>query len=264
MPIPVALTIAGSDPSGGAGIQADLKTFHQFEVYGAAVVTLLTVQNTMRLDRVECVDPQLVREQIRAVIEDLSPAAVKTGALGTRAIVEAVAEEAAQFACPLVVDPVMISKHGLRLMAEDARESMARRLAPLAFLLTPNIPEAAALTGIPIRTIGDMRRAAECLAAMGARAVLIKGGHGEGAESVDLLVERTSLTRLAAQRIATQNTHGSGCTLSSAIAAGLAKGLDLVAAVREAKAFVSAAIAASARLDIGTGRGPVHHLHAWW
>src|SRR5205085_3533349 len=148
MPIPVALTIAGSDPGGGAGIQADLKTFHQFEVYGTAVLTLLTVQNTVRVDRVECLDPQLVREQIRAVLEDLPPAAAKTGALGSREIVEAVADEAAAFGFPLVVDPVMISKHGLPLVAGEATSALIRRLIPQAFLLTPNVPEAAALTGI--------------------------------------------------------------------------------------------------------------------
>src|SRR6478672_643523 len=177
MPIPVALSIAGSDPSGGAGIQADLKTFHQFDVYGEAVVTLLTVQNTLGVDRVECLDPQLVREQIRAVVQDIPPAAAKTGALGTDSIVAVVAEEAARFGFPLVVDPVMISKHGVRLMSEDGMQSMTRKLAAVATLFTPNIPEAEALTGIPIHDLSDMRRAAECLARMGLRAVLIKGGH---------------------------------------------------------------------------------------
>src|SRR5437773_1992711 len=140
----VALTIAGSDPSGGAGIQADLKTFHEFEVYGTAVITLITVQNTVRVDRVECLDPQLVREQIRAVLDDLPPGAAKTGALGSRAIVEAVADEAAEFGFPLVVDPVMVSKHGLPLVAEEAKSALISRLIPLAFLLTPNVPEAVA------------------------------------------------------------------------------------------------------------------------
>jgi hypothetical protein len=169
MPLPVALTIAGSDPSGGAGIQADLKTFHQFGVYGAAAVTLVTVQNTLRVDRVECLDPELVRAQIRAVVEDIRPMAAKTGALGSRANVEAVADEAAGFDFPLVVDPVMISKHGLPLMAAEARAALVERLIPTAFLLTPNLPEAAALAGIEIVEIEDMRRAAQSLAAMGAR-----------------------------------------------------------------------------------------------
>src|SRR5215471_775694 len=165
MPVPVALTIAGSDPSGGAGIQADLKTFHQFAVYGTAVVTLITVQNTMRVDRVACLDAQLVREQIRAVLDDLPPAAAKTGALGSREIVEAVADEAADFGFPLVVDPVMISKHGTPLVAEEAKAALIRQLIPRAFLVTPNVPEAAAITGFEIAGMDDMRRAARMMAA---------------------------------------------------------------------------------------------------
>ena len=255
MPIPVALSIAGSDPSGGAGIQADLKTFHQFEVYGAAVITLLTVQNTRRVDRVECLDAQLVREQIRAVVADLSPAAAKTGALGTAAIVESVAEEAAEFAFPLVVDPVMISKHGLPLMDEQARAAM-RKLAPRAFLLTPNVPEATALTGIPIGGAQDMRRAAECLAAMGARAVLIKGGHLAG-DAVDLLWTGCGWREFTAPRIHSRHTHGTGCTYAAAITAELARGTPLEAAVERAKAFITAAIATSPGL--GQGCGPVNH-----
>ena len=253
---PVALTIAGSDPSGGAGIQADLKTFHQFEVYGTAVVTLLTVQNTVRVDRVECVDPQLVREQIRAVIEDIPPAAAKLGALGTAAIIEAVADEAAGFGFPLVVDPVMISKHGVPLMAEEARESMARRVAPLAFLFTPNIPEATALTGVAIRDPDDMRVAAECLARMGPRAVLIKGGHLAG-DAVDVLWTGSSWREFRAPRIETPHTHGTGCTYSAAITAELARGSDLETAVERAKAFISAAIVHNHGL--GQGCGPVNH-----
>jgi hydroxymethylpyrimidine/phosphomethylpyrimidine kinase len=256
MPMPVALTIAGSDPSGGAGIQADLKTFHQFGVYGAAVVSLLTVQNTLGVDRVECLDPKLVREQIRAVIEDIPPAAAKTGALGSTAIIEAVAEEAAQFTFPLVVDPVMISKHGVPLMAAEARESMARRVAPLAFLFTPNIPEATALTGIPIRSLADMRRAAECIAGMGAKAVLIKGGHLAG-DAVDLLWTGSAWREFSAPRIDTHHTHGTGCTYSAAITAELARGAGLETAVERAKAFITAAIRANPGL--GHGAGPVNH-----
>src|SRR5437899_2073522 len=177
---PVALTIAGSDPSGGAGIQADLKTFHQFGVYGEAVLTLLTAQNSMRVARVDFLDPEFVLEQLRAVLEDIPPAAAKTGALGNRAIVEAIAAVAAGFDFPLVVDPVMISKHGAPLVSEDARQAIARSLIPLAALITPNLPEAAALTGHEIHGEAGMRDAARRLRQMGARSVLVKGGHLAG------------------------------------------------------------------------------------
>jgi hydroxymethylpyrimidine/phosphomethylpyrimidine kinase len=256
MPIPVALTIAGSDPSGGAGIQADLKTFHQFEVYGTAVITLITVQNTIRVDRVECLDPQLVRQQIRAVLDDVPPAAAKTGALGSREIVEAVAEEAAEFGFPLVVDPVMISKHGLPLVAEEAKSALVRRLIPHAFLLTPNVPEAAALTGIEIQGLEDMRTAARALASMGARAVLIKGGHLAG-DSVDLLWTPQGCREFPAPRIATRHTHGTGCTYSAAITAELARGTPLETAVERAKGFITQAIRTNPGL--GHGCGPVNH-----
>ena len=252
----VALTIAGSDPSGGAGLQADLKTFHQFGVYGAAVVTLITVQNTTRVDRVECLDPALVREQIRAVAEDLSPRAAKTGALGSRGIVEAVAEEAARFDFPLVVDPVMISKHGRRLVAEDAVDALRRRLIPRAFVLTPNVPEAEALTEIEIRDGRHLRRAAEELVEMGAGAVLIKGGHLEG-DAVDVLYAGGLWREYPAPRIETRHTHGTGCTFSAAITAELAKGTPLETAVERAKAFITEAIRTAPGL--GHGCGPVNH-----
>jgi hydroxymethylpyrimidine/phosphomethylpyrimidine kinase len=256
VPVPVALTIAGSDPSGGAGIQADLKTFHQFDVYGEAVVTLLTVQNTLGVDRVECLDPQLVREQIRAVVDDIPPAAAKTGALGTDSIVKVVAEEATRFRFPLVVDPVMISKHGVRLMSEDGVQSITRKLAAAATLFTPNIPEAEALTGMPVHDLGDMRRAAECLARMGARAVLIKGGHLRG-NAVDLLFTGSHWREYDGPRLDTRHTHGTGCTYSAAITAQLARGLDVEAAVEIAKTYVTRAIGAS--LELGHGYGPVNH-----
>ena len=256
MPIPVALTIAGSDPSGGAGIQADLKTFHQFDVYGTAVIALLTVQNTLRVHRVECVDPQLVREQIRAVVEDLPPAAVKTGALGNAAIVEAVAEEMARINCPLVVDPVMISKHGLPLVADEAKAALIARLIPRAFLVTPNIPEATALTGILIHEFRDLRHAAECLAEMGARNVLIKGGHLEG-DAVDVLFNGWAYRDFPAARIDTPHTHGTGCTYSAAITAELARGSDLETAVARAKTYITGAIRTNPGL--GHGCGPVNH-----
>ena len=253
---PVALTIAGSDPSGGAGIQADLKTFHQFGVYGEAVITLLTVQNTVRVERVECMDAGLVAAQIRAVLEDIPPAAAKTGALGTSEIVDAVSAAAEQFDFPLVVDPVMISKHGLPLMAEEAKSAMLERLIPRAFLLTPNIPETAALTGMEIRSVGHMRCAARKLAGIGARAVLVKGGHGSG-DAVDVLWDGTAWREFRAPRIDTQHTHGTGCVYSAAITAELAHGAALQTAVERAKEFVTEAIRSNPGL--GHGCGPVNH-----
>ena len=192
---PIALTIAGSDPSGGAGIQADLKTFHQFGVYGEAVITLLTVQNTVRVSRVEVMPPALVLEQLAAVLEDIPPTAAKTGALGSAAMVEALARAAAAFTFPLVVDPVMVSKHGLSLLPADAVDAIRALLVPRAFLITPNVPEAEALTGIKILTLDDMRRAACRLRELGARAVLIKGGHMEG-DATDLLFDGAALARI--------------------------------------------------------------------
>jgi hydroxymethylpyrimidine/phosphomethylpyrimidine kinase len=253
---PIALTIAGSDPSGGAGLQADLKTFHQFGVYGEAVVTLITVQNTLRVSRVECLPADLVVEQIRAVLEDVRPQAAKTGALGNRAIVEAVAEAAAEFDFPLVVDPVLISKHGAPLLAEDARAALIERLIPRAALLTPNLHEAAALAGFPVRDPDQMRRAAEAIAKLGARAVLVKGGHLETG-ATDVLLADGRFYEFPAPRIATRHTHGTGCTYSAAIAACLARGLGLPDAVRAAKAFITEAIRTNPGL--GGGAGPVNH-----
>jgi hydroxymethylpyrimidine/phosphomethylpyrimidine kinase len=254
--IPVALTIAGSDPSGGAGIQADLKTFHRFGVYGEAAVTLITVQNTMRVDRVECLPCELVAAQVRAVLEDIPPAAAKTGALGNRAIVETVAALAEEFRFPLVVDPVMISKHGAPLVAEDARDAIVKRLVPRAALITPNLPEACALAGFAIRDLDGMRRAAERIAQMGARAVLVKGGHLEGC-AVDLLYAGGEWREFPAERIDTRHTHGTGCTYSAAIAAELARGSSMRDAVARAKRFITEAIRSAPGL--GHGSGPVNH-----
>lgn len=253
---PVALTIAGSDPSGGAGIQADLKTFHQFGVYGEAVITLLTVQNTLRVDRVECLSPGLITEQLRAVLEDIPPAAAKTGALGTAEIVRAVARAAAGFTFPLVVDPVMISKHGLALMAEEAKAALIEDLLPRAFLVTPNVPEAEALTGFSVKHLDDMRRAAERIRALGPKAVLVKGGH-LGEVSTDVLFDGESWHEFGSPRIASRHTHGTGCTLSAAITAGLAMERPLEAAVARAKRFITEAIRTSPGL--GHGCGPVNH-----
>jgi hydroxymethylpyrimidine/phosphomethylpyrimidine kinase len=254
----VALTIAGSDPSGGAGLQADLKTFHRMGVYGEAVVTLVTVQNTRGVRRVEVLAPDLVVEQIDAAITDIPPQAAKTGALGNRAVVEAVARAAAAFSFPLVVDPVMIGKHGDPLLDRDARRAVADCLLPRAFLLTPNLPEAEALAGFPVRELDAMRRAAEKLASLGSANVLVKGGHLDG-DAVDILYSPgTGFEEFRAPRIETRHTHGTGCTYSAAITAGLASGLSLSQAVARAKRFVTDSIRGSPGL--GSGSGPVNHF----
>lgn len=266
MSTPIAVTIAGSDSGGGAGIQADLKTFSALSVYGASVLTALTAQNTRGVTAIHDVPPDFIAQQIDAVFSDLAVGAVKIGMLSQAPVIEAVAaglERHRQH--NVVVDPVMIATSGDRLLAPAAVEVLRRVLIPRAVVITPNVPEAAALLEAPpARNETEMREQGERLLALGARAVLIKGGHGSGPESVDLLIEPTRETRLAAVRVDTRNTHGTGCTLSAAIAAGLAKGLDLVAAVRAAKDYVTAAITAADRLKIGGGHGPVHHFHAWW
>lgn len=253
---PVALTIAGSDPSGGAGIQADLKTFHQFGVYGEAVITLLTVQNTVRVDRVECLPAELVLAQLEAVLEDIPPQAAKTGALGNAEIVQAVAQAAAHFSFPLVVDPVMISKHGAPLVSEAAQALIRSELLPRAALVTPNLAEAEVLTGMRVRDLESMERAGRKLLELGAPAVLIKGGHISG-EATDLLITAGGCRQYRGPRIETRHTHGTGCTYSAAIAAELAKGASLPDAVARAKAFISRAIATHPGL--GRGAGPVNH-----
>jgi hydroxymethylpyrimidine/phosphomethylpyrimidine kinase len=253
---PVALTIAGSDPSGGAGIQADLKTFHQFGVYGEAVLTLLTVQNTKRVDRVECLAAEFVMEQLRAVLDDIPPTAAKTGALGNVAIVEAIALAAAEFAFPLIVDPVMISKHGAPLVSAEARLAIARCLIPRAALVTPNLNEAAQLTGVEIRDVAGMRAAALRLRQMGARSILIKGGHLNGA-ATDVLLDGEDWYEFPAPRIDTVHTHGTGCVFSAAITAAMAGGCAIPNAVARAKTFVWEAIRTNPGL--GGGSGPVNH-----
>jgi hydroxymethylpyrimidine/phosphomethylpyrimidine kinase len=255
---PIALSIAGSDPSGGAGLQADLKTFHRLGVYGEAVVTLITVQNTQGVTRVEVMAPDLVLEQIHAVVSDIPPHAAKIGALGNRAVVEAVAAAAQAFPFPLVIDPVMISKHGAPLIEEDARRALAACLIPRAFLLTPNLEEATILAGFPVIDLASMRKAAEKLAALGARNVLIKGGHLDADDAVDVLFEpEHGFHEFSGPRIATQHTHGTGCTYSAAITAELAKGLTLHAAIGKAKEFITEAIRTAPGL--GAGTGPLNH-----
>jgi hydroxymethylpyrimidine/phosphomethylpyrimidine kinase len=255
--MPVALTIAGSDPSGGAGLQADLKTFHRFGVYGEAVVTLITVQNTRGVSRVDSLAADLVVQQIDAVLSDIPPQAAKTGALGSKEVVEAVAAAAATFRFPLVIDPVMISKHGARLLDDDSARALVEQLLPHAFLLTPNLDEAAAITGHVVKDRASMIDAAEKLIELGAANVLVKGGHLEG-DALDILLTASGeIHEFTAARIATPHTHGSGCTYSAAITAELAKGTGLVDAVRIAKDFVTRAIQKNPGL--GVGQGPLNH-----
>lgn len=253
---PVALTIAGSDPSGGAGIQADLKTFHQFRVYGEAAITLLTVQNTCAVSEVVLVEPRLVRAQVEAVLDDIPPQAVKTGALGSAAIIETVASLAPRLQGPLVIDPVMISKHGAPLMAADARAALLELLLPRAALVTPNLHEAAALAGCPVRGPKEMEEAARRIHDRCGAAVLVKGGHLEDV-AADLLFDGETSLWYRARRIDTPHTHGTGCTYSAAITACLALGMPIPAAVGAAKRFISEAIRSNPGL--GKGCGPVNH-----
>ncbi|MGH9612027.1 MAG: bifunctional hydroxymethylpyrimidine kinase/phosphomethylpyrimidine kinase, partial [Bryobacteraceae bacterium] len=251
-----ALTIAGSDPSGGAGIQADLKTFHQFGVYGEAAITLITVQNTLGVSRVEVLPPDLIVQQIQAVIDDLPPQAAKTGALGNAAVVKAIAALAEMFQFPLIVDPVMIGKHGAPLLDEDAREALIHELIPRATLLTPNIPEAEVLTGLRVTTIDEMKSAAERLLKLGAKSVVIKGGHAQG-PATDILLHEGEWYEFPAARIATRHTHGTGCTFSAAITAELARSKSMTQALACAKKYVTEAIKTTP--ELGRGTGPVNH-----
>lgn len=262
----IALAIAGSDSGGGAGIQADLKTFSALGVYGASVVTALTAQNTRGVQAIHDVPPAFVRAQIDSVMSDLTVGAVKIGMLSRAGIIRAVADGLERWSpMPCVLDPVMVATSGDRLLVPSAIASLMRHLMPRATVVTPNLHEAALMTGLPLACDeGAMRRQAEVLIDAGARAVLIKGGHGDGPESVDFLVTARRTDRFAAPRIRTRNVHGTGCTLSSAIAAGLARGLDLAEAVAHAKRYVGASIAASTRLAVGRGNGPAHHFHHWW
>lgn len=254
---PIALTIAGSDPSGGAGLQADLKTFHQHGVYGMAVVSLLTVQSTRGVTRVDPVSAELLAQQLDHLLVDLTPGAAKTGALGNAALVEVVAARGKAFSFPLVVDPVMISKHGHPLIDASAVTAVKERLLPVSFLLTPNTQEAAALTGRTVETLAQSKDAAKALAQLGARHVLVKGGHLDGAP-IDVLLTEGTLHELHAERIDTKHTHGTGCTYSAAIVARLALGAPLLTAVTEAKAWLTRAIATAP--GIGSGVGPVNHF----
>lgn len=253
---PIALTIAGSDPSGGAGLQADLKTFHQFGVYGTAVPTLITVQNTCGVQAVAPLAARLVRQQLEALQADVPPAAAKTGALGNAAIVEVVAAWARSAAVPLVVDPVLASSHGPRLADGDAVAAMAQKLLPRALLATPNLHEAGLLADLAVRDLATMEKAAERISRFGVPNVLVKGGHLAG-DAVDLLRFGDEVRVLNAGRIHTHHTHGTGCAYSAAITALLACGRPLTEAVRLAKLFITQAIRTAPGL--GRGRGPVNH-----
>lgn len=262
--IAAALTIAGSDPSGGAGIQADLKTFTAMGVYGASVLTALTAQNTQGVQGVHAVPPEFIALQIKSVAADLRIGALKTGMLGDRVTVQTVAAAIRLHALqPLVADPVMVATSGDVLLAPDAIEAVRRDLIPLAEIITPNLHEAARLLGTEMASsLEAMEEQGRRLLDLGCRAVLVKGGHGSEAEAIDILVTCGGSQRFAGPRIDTRNTHGTGCTLAAAITAGLSQGHPLAAAVEEAKAFVTAAISAGRKLTVGSGAGPVDHLFA--
>ncbi len=263
---PIALTIAGSDSGGGAGIQADLKAFSALGVYGASVITAVTAQNTRAVTAVEGISTEVIAAQIAAVLDDLAVSAVKIGMLATPEIIETVARGLEPFDGPVVLDPVMVAKSGDALLEEDAVETLKAALLPRATVLTPNLPEAARLLGqSEASTVDEMRAQGRALVRLGAETVLMKGGHGAGDVCTDLLVDAEKVrAELTAPRLDTQNTHGTGCTLSSSIAAGLAKGLKLTDAVTEAHSYLQGAIRAADDLTIGSGHGPVHHFYEAW
>ena len=262
----IALTIAGSDSSGGAGIQADLKTFSALGVYGAAVITALTAQNTREVRGVHAVPAEFVAQQIDAVFDDLDIRAIKLGMLGSAETVILIGQRLrAHGARNVVLDPVMVSKSGAKLLASDAIDALKRELVPLATVITPNLPEAAVLLGVSEKEVAaEPERSCRDLSKLGARAVVLKGGHAGGDASDDLLWDGRELQRFRARRTVTENTHGTGCTFSSAIAAFLARGSTLAEAVGGAKSYVTAAIEAARDWHIGVGHGPVHHFHALW
>lgn len=266
MTVPVALTIAGSDSGGGAGIQADLKTFSALGAYGCSVVAALTAQNTQGVQDIHAVPPAFVRRQLDSVLEDIRVDAVKIGMLGTAEVIHAVADGLEHWKVRnVVLDPVMVAKSGHKLLADEAVEALRRRLLPLATLVTPNLPEAAVLLGEPpVTRRADMGRTAARLQGLGIANVLLKGGHLEGAESPDLLLHGGELIWLEGERVPTRHTHGTGCTYSAAVAALLARGRPLPRAVADARAWLLAAIRAGTDLGIGHGRGPVHHFWQLW
>ncbi|MBI2171902.1 MAG: bifunctional hydroxymethylpyrimidine kinase/phosphomethylpyrimidine kinase [Chloroflexi bacterium] len=257
--LPTAMTIAGSDSGGGAGIQADLKTFAALGVYGTSALTAITAQNTLGVTAIHEIPTEVIAAQIEAIVTDIGADAVKTGMLSSSAVIRTVARELKRRRVTrLVVDPVMVAKGGDRLLQEEAVEALRTVLLPLATVVTPNTPEAEVLTGMTIRNNKDAREAARRIAAMGAKSVVVKGGHLEGREAVDTLYDGSGFQEFTAERIPTKNTHGTGCTFASAIAAGLAKGLSVPEAVAAAKDYVTSAIKAD--LQIGHGHGPLDHF----
>lgn len=263
---PIALTIAGSDSSGGAGIQADLKTFAALGVYGASVITALTAQNTTGVSGIHAVPADFVTAQIDAVFSDLAVGAVKIGMVADPTVMDAIVAGLTRWSPKhVVLDPVMVATSGDRLLAAEAVEALRTKLIPRASVITPNLPEAAALLDAPIASSeAAIQEQGRRLLAFGCRTVLIKGGHGEGSESIDYLVDANGTIALSAPRVPTKNTHGTGCSLSSAIAAGLARGETMESAARNAKAFVSAAIAQADRFAVGHGHGPIHHFQKFY
>ncbi|MGV1753200.1 bifunctional hydroxymethylpyrimidine kinase/phosphomethylpyrimidine kinase [Agrobacterium sp. CG674] len=261
----IALTIAGSDSGGGAGIQADLKTFSALGVYGASVITAITAQNTRGVTAVEDISATMIGAQMDAVFSDINVSAVKIGMVSRIETIETIAAGLHGIDKPLVLDPVMVATSGDRLLQEDAIETLRSRLLPLAWLATPNLPEAALLSGQPLAENNkDMIRQAEAILKTGVRAVLIKGGHGTGRDSVDLLLDGNSVQEFSMPRIETRNDHGTGCTLAAAITAHLALEHPLAEAVGLSKEFLHGALAAGKDLKIGGGHGPVHHFYRWW
>ncbi|GBF25586.1 hydroxymethylpyrimidine/phosphomethylpyrimidine kinase [bacterium MnTg02] len=263
---PIALSIAGSDSSGGAGIQADIKTFSALKVYGATVVTAITAQNSLGVQAVLPLPPDIILRQMESVFSDLAIRAVKIGMLGNEDAIDAVLEGLKRFSqVPIVLDPVMVATSGDRLLEEDAETALRTRLLPMATLVTPNLEEAALLLS-DHRAVGEgqQRDQAKRLHEAGAKAVLVKGGHAPGGEAIDVFYDGAQLQRLSASWIDTKNTHGTGCTLSSAITAFLARGATLFDAVERAKHYVHEALVQADRLSIGRGRGPVHHFHNVW
>jgi hydroxymethylpyrimidine/phosphomethylpyrimidine kinase len=259
MRLPVALTIAGSDSGGGAGIQADLKTFAALEVHGTSAITAITAQNTIGVTDILELPVDLVRKQIAAVVEDIGVQAAKTGMLSSAAIVGVVADAVREYGLRLlVVDPVMVAKGGARLLRGDAIEALRDQLIPLAAVVTPNLPEAEVLLGRPVASLDERKQAARDLVAMGASAAVVKGGHAE--DAIDVYFDGSRMVELRSERIDTVNTHGGGCVFSAAIAAWMARGADPLQAASEAKTFITRAIANS--LEIGHGHGPVNPMFA--
>lgn len=261
----VALTIAGSDSGGGAGIQADLKTFSALGIVGTSAITALTAQNTQGVRAIDDVSPEMIAAQIDAICEDMEVGGVKIGMASRAETINVIADLLQKHGLLPVLDPVMVATSGDCLLRSDAIETLRERLVPVAAIVTPNLPEAALLTDMPVaQSEQDMLKQAEAIVRAGAGAVLVKGGHGDGPDSTDILFDGNHVDRLPAPRVRTTNTHGTGCTLSAAIAAGLAQGLPLRDAVAQAKDYLHSALVAGAAMKVGKGNGPIHHFYRWW